>query len=322
MVHRIGIVGAGIMGRRMADRVAANRGFALIAAWDPDPAGLAELRKSHPSVAIVPDAASLVARGDVDCIYVASPPASHAGYAHAAFDRGKAVFCEKPLTVDDAEGAALVERAAREGRKAAVNFSLASARAFRKVVDAIGTGVLGPILRVDIFVRFTRWPRPWQQGAASWVAGGREGGFTREVVSHFMFTTQRLVGPVEVVSAKVQRPQPQRAEDAIVAEMRANDVKVTLDGQVAGNADDHNLWTVTCARGALRIRDWHHLERRDGEGWSLLDSSSIDEMRIEAGQAQLDQLAALLEGRPHASPTLREGLAVQRTIETLLRADR
>jgi predicted dehydrogenase len=96
-------------------------------------------------------------------------------------------------------------------------------------------------------------------------------------------------------------------------------VAVTLDGCVAGDADDHNLWTVTCARGALRIRDWHGIERRDGDDWRVMAASSIDDMRVASGRAQLDSLAALLEGRPHALPTLREGLDVQRVIEALLR---
>jgi predicted dehydrogenase len=319
MTHGIGIIGAGIMGRRMADRVAAHEGFRLAAAWDPDAAALEAMRKAHPAVAVERDAAALCARGDVDCVYIAAPPAHHAAHANLAFDRGKAVFCEKPLTVDDAEGEALVARAEREGREAGVNFSLAGAPSFRRIVDAIATGLLGPIVRIDIFARFRRWPRGWQEGASPWVAGGREGGFTREVVSHFMFTTQRLVGPVEVLRSTVTQPDPARAETAIVAEMHANDVAVTLDGAVAGEADDHNLWTVSCARGALRIRDWHGLERRNGGGWTPIESSSIDDMRIVAGRAQLDELAALLEGRAHTLPTLREGLNVQRTIESLLR---
>lgn len=319
MVHRIGIIGAGIMGRRMADRVAAHEGFKLVAAWDPDAAALAALRKAHPAAAAATDAAALCARDDIDCVYVAAPPAHHAAHVHAAFDQGKAAFCEKPLTVDDAEGEALVARAEREGRKAGVNFSLAGSPAFRKIVDTIATGLLGPILRIEIQVRFRRWPRGWQEGASSWLAGGREGGFTREVVSHFIFTTQRLVGPVEVLRSTVTRPDLARAETAIAAEMRANDVMVTLDGRVAGEADDHNLWTVTCARGALRIRDWQGLERRNGEGWSVMETSSIEEMRVVSGRTQLDDLAALLEGRPHGLPSLREGLGVQRTIEALLR---
>lgn len=319
MTHGIGIIGAGIMGRRMADRVAAHEAFRLVAAWDPDTAALATMQKAHPSVAFARDAEALCARDDIACVYIAAPPAHHAAHAHLAFDRGKAVFCEKPLTVDDAEGAALTERGAREGRKAGVNFSLAGAPSFRKIVDAVATGVLGPIVKVDIHVRFRRWPRGWQDGASSWVAGGREGGFTREVVSHFMFTTQRLVGPVAVLRSAVTRPDPARAETAIRAEMHANDVAVTLDGAVAGEADDHNLWTVTCARGALRIRDWHGLERRNGANWAVMETSSIDDMRVVAGRAQLDDLAALLEGRPHGLPSLREGLDVQRTIEALLK---
>jgi predicted dehydrogenase len=319
MAHRIGIIGAGIMGRRMADRVAAHERFALAAVWDPDTAAVAELRRAHPSAAAASDAQALCTRDDIDCVYIAAPPAHHAAHAHAAFDRDKTVFCEKPLTVDDAAGEALVARAERERRKAGVNFSLAGAPSFRKIVDTIATGMLGPILRIDTFVRFRRWPRGWQEGASSWVAGGTEGGFTREVVSHFMFTTQRLVGPVEILRSRVEQPDPARAETAIAAEMRANDVAVTLDGRVAVAADDHNLWTVTCARGALRIRDWQGLEHRNGDTWSVMDTSSIDEMRVISGRAQLDDLAALLEGRPHTLPTLREGLDVQKTIEALLR---
>lgn len=318
MVHRIGMIGAGIMGRRMADRIAAHPGFALMAAWDPQPTSLNALRTVYPSVAAESDAASLIARGDIDCIYIASPPGSHARYAHAAFDKDKAVFCEKPLTVDDQEGLLLVERAERERRKAVVNFSLASAPSFRKIVQVMATDVLGPVVRIDMLVRFKAWPRGWQ-AAAKWVDEPVEGGFTREVVSHFMFTAQRLTGPIEVVSTKVEHAQAGRAETAIAAEMRAGSVKATLDGRIEGEADDHNLWTVTCARGAMRIRDWHALERLDGDRWMTLESNSVEAMRVEAGRAQLDQLADLLEGRPHALPTLREGLNVQRTIEALLK---
>jgi hypothetical protein len=133
-----------------------------------------------------------------------------------------------------------------------------------------------------------------------------------------VFTTQRLLGLADVLRSRVERAAGQ-AETAIAAEMRAGDVPVTLDGRVGGDADDHNLWTVTCARGALRIRDWHGLEHRDVDGWRVMEASSIGEMRVVAGRAQLDDLAFLLEGRPHALPSLREGLGVQRTIEALLR---
>lgn len=319
MVHRIGLIGAGIMGRRMADRVAAHPGFVLAAAWDPDRAALDRLREAHSGTAAAGDARALVARADVDCVYIASPPASHASHAHAAFDHGKAVFCEKPLTVDDAEGEALVARAEAERRKAGVNFSLATAPSFVKIAGAVASGALGTIRRIDIHVRFARWPRGWQHGAAGWLTGAREGGFVREVVSHFIFTTQRLVGPLAVQSSKVERVTPREAERAVAAELRAGDVRVTLDGRVAGEADDHNLWTVTGARGAMRIRDWHGLEQEEGGRWSSVESSSIEALRMRAGAAQLDQLASLLEGRPSTLPTLREALDVQRAIEAILK---
>ena len=319
MAHRIGLIGAGIMGRRMADRVAAHPRFVLAAAWDPDRAALDRLLQAHSGAAAVGDARMLVAHDDVDCVYIASPPASHASHAHAAFDRGKAVFCEKPLTVDDAEGEALVARADAERHKAGVNFSLATAPSFVRIAEAVASGTIGTIRRIDIRVRFARWPRGWQHGAAGWLTGAREGGFVREVVSHFIFTTQRLVGPLTVRSSKVERADPQRAERVVAAEMRAGDVAVMLDGAVEGGADDHNLWTVTGSSGVMRIRDWHGLEQEKGGKWSTVESSSIDAMRQRAGAAQLDHLAALLEGRANTLPTLREALDVQRTIEAILK---
>jgi hypothetical protein len=47
---------------------------------------------------------------------------------------------------------------------------------------------------------------------------------------------------------------------------------------------------------------------------------NVDALRAEAGQRQLDQLAALLEGRSHTLASFDEALAVQRTIEGMLAA--
>lgn len=318
MTHGIGIIGTGIMGRRMAERIRVHPRFALVASWDPDPAARAAFAESYPRVDPAPSAAALAARPDVACVYIASPPAAHVEHANAAFDAGKAVFCEKPLAVDLDAAAALVARAERENRVAGVNFSLAGAPSFRAIADAAASGALGAITAIDITVRFARWPRPWQQGAASWLAGGAEGGFVREVVSHFIFTTQRLVGPLTVETTAVERAGG-GAERAIRARASGGGAVVTVDGRIEGDADDRNLWTVAFARGALRLRDWYRLERRDGERWAVMEGGSVDSLRAAAGQAQLDALAARLDGRAGALPSLREGLDVQRTIETLLR---
>ncbi len=321
MPHAIALIGLGIMGRRMIDRLRAHGGFRIAAMWDPDPASCAAAAAAAPDAEIAPGPEAILARPDIACIYIASPPASHPALCHRAFDAGKAVFCEKPLTADVAAGEALAARVAREGRPAAVNFSFASSAPFQATLAAARGGEIGELRRVDITASFARWPRRWQQ-AGPWLSGRAEGGFAREVLSHFLFATLRLTGPLAVETARVTYPPDgHSAETALAATLRGNAIAVTIDAAIRGEADDSNHWTVTFTHGALRMRDWYGLERRAADGsWTPALPQSVDTLRAEAGQRQLDQLAALLENRPHSLASFAEALEVQRAIEAILAA--
>src|SRR3954469_4556590 len=66
--------------------------------------------RAHPSYE------SLLADPEVDVVYVATPHALHLENARAAFDAGKHVLCEKPLTLNLAEAEAMVAAAGAAGR--------------------------------------------------------------------------------------------------------------------------------------------------------------------------------------------------------------
>ena len=57
----------------------------------------------------------VLARGDIDAIYVATVHTTHASLVHAALDAGKPVLCEKPLTADPGDTDAVIAHAARVG---------------------------------------------------------------------------------------------------------------------------------------------------------------------------------------------------------------
>ena len=57
----------------------------------------------------------LVADPDVDVVYVATPHVLHAGNVRAALAAGKAVLCEKPMTLDAATTGALFDEARERG---------------------------------------------------------------------------------------------------------------------------------------------------------------------------------------------------------------
>jgi predicted dehydrogenase len=318
MAHRIGIIGLGVMGERMLRNMAKHAGFAVVAAWDPDGETAPKLNAVAPAARFARDGAELAAASDVDCVYIAAPPSTHLAYANLAFDRGKAVFCEKPLAIDGTACRAAVERVERERHIAAINFPFASAPAVRAIAAGVKSSELGLLERVEIEVAFARWPRDWQT-TARWLAQRAEGGFVREVLSHFVFLTRRLIGPLRLRDCRIDYPTGEAAETAIRARLEAGGVPVSIAGSVGGTIPDLNRWRLIGKQGGFELYDWYSLKRRINGGWLDVDfgDGSVRELSY---RAQLDALQAMLAGRPHGLPSFREGLEVQECIEAMLQS--
>lgn len=315
----LGLVGFGIMGERLL-RAALNHDPAVIrpvAVWDPSPAAAARLKEIAPGLPMLGSAAAVIAACDV--LYIASPPSSHIAHAEAAFAAGKAAFLEKPLASDLVEARRFVAAAEARGARAAVNFPMASSPAVAQLSAwRAGIGAPGAL---SISADFANWPRGWQQAAASWLAKREDGGFTREVLSHFLFLTRRQLGPLVLTSAQATYPAGDGAETAIRAEMTAGGVPVTVTGSVGRTtADETNEWGLSCQGGAIRLRNWSIAEKQAEDGaWATApDALPNEKMRPLVLQGQLDKLAALTRGETVNLATLREALEVQEVVEAIL----
>ena len=319
-VFPVGVIGLGVMGQRMLARLAEHARLEVAAAWDPSPTAIGETRKLHPGVKLCRDAATVIATPGLRCLYIASPPEVHLVHAHAGFDANLAVFCEKPLTVDFAAGRTAIERIEREKRSAGVNFSLASSPGLAAICEALRDGSIGTPRRVEIEVAFQQWPRAWQSAAGAWLAERAEGGFTREVISHFIFVLQRALGKARVEDAKPDYPRNGKsAETALHAHLTAGGLPVTVNGRLGGTHPDYNRFTLQGSNGTIELHDWFGLRRRHAQGgWQAVRTPQ--ENREIGQRAQLDQLVALIEGHAHTLPGFSEALAVQETIEAMLRA--
>jgi predicted dehydrogenase len=244
----------------------------------------------------------------VQAVYIASPPAWHAGAVRRVLQAGKGCFCEKPLTHDIAEAEALREAVLQSGLPFAVNFPFARGTAASRMRRIVQGSELGTVLSGHIHLRFARWPRAWQAGASTWLAGPAEGGFTREVLSHFAFQALRLFGPAAVADVELQR-EPGQAETALRARWVHREVQVRVDAAVAGELADDNRFEVQGERGSVALT-----------GWSRLDYLGDVSERVDNTAHTLDGLAALLEGRAeHGLASIDEATAVVRCIETMLR---
>ncbi|CAN5304309.1 hypothetical protein BH10PSE8_BH10PSE8_06820 [soil metagenome] len=314
----IGIIGAGIMGERLLSAIL-DQSPPLVnvsGIWDPAPSAMQRMAAVFPQVPRLTDAAAIIAASD--CVYIASPPASHLGHARAALAAGRRVFCEKPLAVDVADARAFVAEA---GDRGAVNFPFASSLAVATLVDWIAQGAVGTASRVKVEVAFATWPRSWQADAAAWLDGRQQGGFTREVVSHFLFLSRRLLGPLHGLTGSAAFPEAGKSERSIEATLMAGDVPVELKGSVGTTAkDDHNIWMLEGDHGAVRLCDWSVAERRlpDGTWERAADALSQVEARPIALRRQIEGVVKLTRGQAHHLATLADALNVQEIVEAIL----
>ncbi len=305
--YGIGILGTGIMGQRMLAALVQHPRFRVVALWDPDSVALSAASAFAPASRVATRADDLICDPSVQVVYVASPPSHHAAAVRAVMAAGRACLCEKPLTHGAAEAQGLSEQVRQSGLPFAVNFPFACSLAAGRMVERVRSGHLGDLQTASISLRFAAWPRPWQAGASAWLAGPSEGGFTREVLSHFVFLAERLFGPATVADVQLDRP-PGSAEVALLARLVHEHISVQIDAAVAGEVADQNRFEVVGSNGRVALVDWSQLEV-DGRLSERVDSTA----------RTLDGLAACLDGRSdHGLASVEEAASVVRCIEAIL----
>lgn len=313
MACRVGIIGLGIMGQRMMGNMALHDAFEVVSIYDP--------QHSVSGLDYVVSPESLIESADVDLVYIACPPDYHAEYAIAAAKADKPVFCEKPLGVDVVQSRDLVDTIDAAGIPNAVNFSFAASpsRAFLK--SKLTDGAFGVIDAIDIRLHFASWPREWQDGA-TWLAERKQGGYVREVLSHFIYLTESVFGALKFENAIVRYPDGAggvAAETLVLAELSCGNVPVSVAGGVGGAGPDRIEYTVWGQTQSCRLDDWYNAFLSDGSEWTPA-MTDIDDPRQIGRVKQLDNLAQFMRGDAHELPDFRAALSVQERIEDILRS--
>ncbi|KIN74956.1 Oxidoreductase family, NAD-binding Rossmann fold protein [Sulfitobacter noctilucae] len=316
MTIKTAIVGLGIMGRRMAEHMTGHADFTVAAIWDPDAKSCDLARTVAPDARVTSSAEEAIAAADL--IYLACPPVPRKAYALSAAAQGKAVFLEKPLGVDIEESRALVAAIEASGVPAAVNFTQAAGPALTEVVQAAQSGALGTLAGVDIIVTYAHWPRDWQK-AADWLRFRAEGGMTREVISHFLFFSERILGPLDLVWARPDYPADDTLCETHMAArlVNATGMPVMVMASVGGAQPDRQELTIKGSAASRRISEFYLNAGSDGGAFELLHADYDDPRAVSLG-AQLDDLSLMMKDKPHRLATLQEALRVQILVEGML----
>lgn len=313
----VAIIGLGIMGTRMVGSLTRSEAFRPVVAWDPSDAACAATTAAYPDLAIAPDAAAAIATPGVDVVYIACPPAAHVEYAEMAAGAGKAIYCEKPLAVDLAESERLVDLVAERGLANAVNFPFGAAPSVDFIEAQLAAGALGDVVGVDLRLHFVPWPRVWQQDAA-WLSERAEGGYLREVGSHFIFLTEKLFGQAALVDSSVAYPDDDvSCETAFSATLDCSGIPVSLTGTSVGVGPDIVEFVIWGSERSIKLDNWAEVSIASGGDWEVQNVYGSDPRR-ENNDRFFGDLRSLLDGRPSGIASFADALSVQRIVEAVL----
>jgi len=98
------------------------------------------------------DFRELLARVDIDAVFIATPDHWHAFIALAAVRAGKHVYCEKPLTHNVHEAIELVKAVRKTDRVFQVGSQQRSSKEFRVAAELVRNGVIGRVDSVRIAI--------------------------------------------------------------------------------------------------------------------------------------------------------------------------
>lgn len=321
---RLGLIGAGLIGRRHAEIIAVDDGLDLAGIADPSDAGRAVARQH--GAEHYDDYRALIDRHPPDGVVIAAPNQLHAEIGLACIEKGLPLLVEKPIADTFEAGAALV--AAAEGR--GLPLLIGHHRRFNAMVEAtramLQEGRIGELVAVSALwgVR-----KPDDYFEAAWRRSEGGGPVLLNLI-HDIDCLRHFAGEIEEVQAITGNARRRLdVEDTAVALLRfANGALGTITltdcapspwGWEAGSNDNpgiagsgRNCYYFFGTAGSLEFPNlvlWRH--DRDATGdWSVaLQATPSPQPSNDALAAELRHFGRVIRGEESPRVSGREGLA-------------
>lgn len=195
---RIGIVGAGDMGRLHARMFAAVRGAKIVAASDPSDDALKTFATTVPDARLFSDHRTMLKQARLDAAVICVPTLYHTPIGIDCMKAGLPIMIEKPLARTVADGRRLVDTAEKTGKLLMV----AHVRRYDKDWDTFARIVRsGEIGRPVLWRSLSGW-----QGPGRWFMDDKIGGgpLMDGAVHNYDFANMLFGDPESVVARQIK----------------------------------------------------------------------------------------------------------------------
>jgi predicted dehydrogenase len=158
----------------------------------------ADYAKRHNVPKWYDDADKLIHDPDINAIYVATPPSSHAEYAIKAMKAGKPTYVEKPMAMNADECAQMVEVSKETGVPLFVAYYRRALPYFVKLKELMDMRAIGDVKTINLTLHLPTKPEELE-GAAGWrvdpaISGG---GHFHDLAAHQLDYLEYAFGPIK-----------------------------------------------------------------------------------------------------------------------------
>lgn len=166
------------------------------------------------------DAQRLINDPEVNAVYIATPPDSHAEYAIKSMEAGKPVYVEKPMARNHQECKVMLEVSKKTGIPLFVAYYRRTLPGFLKTKEWIDAGRIGYVRFVNLRLYNSYMPGDLNPDDLQWrvipeIAGG---GHFFDLASHQLDYLDFVFGPISrVISMVVNQGKKYPAEDIVLA---------------------------------------------------------------------------------------------------------
>ena len=317
MEVRWGIIGAGdvteVKSGPAFQQVAHSR---LVAVMRRDAAKAKNYAERHGVPRWYTDAQQLVDDPEVNAIYVATPPDTHAHYATMAMQAGKPVYLEKPMTLNHAEAKALVTEQEAFGVKLSVAHYRREQPYFKKVKELIDNHIGAPRIANLRYYQEPLAADVLQSPGMQWRLNPAQsgGGLFHDLAPHQIDLMHRFFGGIASSSGMARNQAKVYGAADVVSGQIWFESGVLFTGQWAFNvADKCDVCEVIGSEGkvSFSIFDYRPIELTDNRGKQRFDFDPLPHV-------QLPMIAAVVSYIRGAGPnpcSVQEGYNVMQVLD-------
>ena len=309
---RFGVLGAGRIGKVHARTIAASKNASVAYLADAMPKAAADLAAEvGAKVASVED---IIKAKDVDAILIATPTGTHADLIEAASNAGKAILCEKPVSLSVERIVACLKTVEKNKSNLMIGFNRRFDPNFASLEARIRKGDIG---QVELATIISRDPSP---PPADYVKGS--GGLYRDMMIHDFDMARFLVGEeftvVHALGAALVDKAIGEAGDVDTASVQmqtaSGKICVITNSRRASYGYDQRM-EVHGSKGMLRAGNVHNTTVEIANGDGFKGDPVLNFFTERYGQAYANEVNSFIDGiaaGKSARPNGFDGLQAQK----------